>query len=219
MPFKNCSCHLFVFFPLNLNFIGGCGKVSSLLTFIKFTTLLKFAITNLRQFFMSDAAAIKKSLSAQFAMAPPPPIGQIDPEALGHALQLSTPVTVIDVRQADEFATGHIAQSINIPLHELNVERLARAFARKRVETPTRQLVFVSLQSPDIDCAAAQDFMRYWDEHMDKDGSNPSSHFVQLLLGGVFHWLQQFRLNEKLTHAYNAKHWDPVMSHHAADHQ
>lgn len=161
---------------------------------------------------MSDPASIKKSLSAQFSVDVPPPLEQIDPEALAKLLRESEDsVTVIDVRLPEEFANGHIAKSVNLPQGELNLEDLVTKVSDLRATNKKHRLVFASLQSPDIDEAAAQEFVTAWeDKGLHKE--DPASGFVSLLLGGVFFWLRLNRHDASLTESYCAEQWEAVLS-------
>ncbi len=145
---------------------------------------------------MSDPASIKKALSAQFSVDVPPPLDPMEPEALATALKTNpSSITVVDVRQPEEYRQGSIRGSRNMPLDSLDFEALSRELATRRKAEPTHRLVFASLQSPDIDDAAAQDFVQaYYDVAVASDNRNDSNAaaFVTLLLGGVCHWLQLY---------------------------
>lgn len=180
---------------------------------------------------MSDPASVKKSLSAQFSVEVPPPLEHTDPETLAALLSAgggessSSSVIVIDVRLAEEFQTGHVATAWNYPHSELNVRELVErvsaakeAADKKGVEL---HVVFTSLQSPDLDEAAAQDFIEAWDDQAKAaaDGGaatskNAATAFVSLLLGGIFYWLRLYRGQEHLTVKYDAATWDEVLSKH-----
>lgn len=166
---------------------------------------------------MSDPASIKKALSAQFSVDVPPPLDSVDPEALALALKqpnAASSILVLDVRQAEEFRLGNIAGSRNTPLDEIDFDALSKEVAesRKNGAAGISRVVFVSLQSPDIDDAAAQDFVKAFEDLSSRTAgaSSPSSSssFVQLLLGGVFHWLQLYRNDTSLTASYDAANWE-----------
>ena len=166
---------------------------------------------------MSDPASIKKALSAQFSVDVPPPLDSVDPEALATLLKSGggASVTIIDVRQAEEFQQGHIRGARNIPLDELDFDTLSREIREKRKGDAKHRLVFASLQSPDIDDAAAQDFARSYEDSFEDEAekrADPASGFAQLLLGGVYHWLQLYRADSTLTASYDAAQWDSTFS-------
>ena len=61
-------------------------------------------------------------------------VEQIDPDDLARRLDAGEQITVLDVRKASEFASGHIPGSIHIPYGELN--RQARRAAQGRPRSP-----------------------------------------------------------------------------------
>ena len=171
---------------------------------------------------MSDPASIKAQLSAQFSVDVPPPLEHAEPEAVAALIggkAAAGTVKIVDVRLKEEFCDGHIRSAVNIPLDELNVAELCAEVKALRAEAKkagkTFNLVFTSLQSPDIDDAAAVDFAAAW-EATDEGKADPAAGFVQLLLGGVFYWLDIHRNNAELTENYNSDKWEAVLSKHAA---
>lgn len=175
---------------------------------------------------MSDPAAVKKSLSAQFSVDVPPPLEHTDPETLAALLQANTttdasPVIVIDVRLAEEFSKGHVSGAWNYPHSDVNIEELVdrvEAAAAKQQQSALN-VVFASLQSPDLDEAVAQDFIEVWDARQKKKkaadataATIDANRFVSLLLGGIFYWLRLYHGQAALTSEYDAAMWDDVLT-------
>ncbi len=171
---------------------------------------------------MSAAAALKKQLSETFAqqLIIPPTIDQLAPEALAATLGKPEPevaLRVVDVRQPSEFASGHVAQAVNLPMDSFDAAALVKAVAEDASNGKKPLVVFVSSQSPDIDANCALTFVREWDEQgLDAKTSLPGASIVATLLGGVVYWLQQYRADATLTEAYDAATWDAVLAARAA---
>jgi rhodanese-related sulfurtransferase len=168
-----------------------------------------------------SAAVFKKQFSENFsALELPKPLEGISPEDLASRMEHKpASVVIIDVRAAADFAKGHLAGSRNVALDEF-LEHGSQALVTEAAEaykkgTPV-EIVFVSLQSPDIDEAAALAFTRSWDDHVaegGKDGKLPDSHtFVHILLGGALLFFQLFNRNPKLVLQFDHGLWDPLMA-------
>jgi rhodanese-related sulfurtransferase len=153
----------------------------------------------------------------EFSLEVPPAIGQITPEELapGIAAPGDAEVTVIvDVRQADEFAKGNIVSSRNHPIEHFDADAFATEVkalfdgeAGRKV-----QVVFVSLQSPDIDLVAALNFAQKWDELGYEAATGVAgAALAHTLLGGVCYWLQENRADAALTKDYDAAVWDATL--------
>ncbi len=69
-------------------------------------------------------AALLCTLGAGCTSAPEVPSGPITPEALVRRIEAGDAPLMVDVRQAAEFAQGHVPGAINIP-HDVMGERLA----------------------------------------------------------------------------------------------
>ena len=163
-------------------------------------------------------STFKKQFSANFAsLDVPAALDHITPEAVHSALaDAPASTTIIDVRSRDEFSKGSILGSRNVDLDSWSgaecpkfVDELAAQYkAGKKTK-----VVFVSLQSPDIDSAAALQFTHLWDELAEvKDNTFPASHDItHILLGGVFHWFQLYKGDPKSTENYDADTWDKLL--------
>lgn len=159
----------------------------------------------------------KKQFSQQFSLIDvPPPLDHLTPDALAELVAKqragSEGLSVFDVRTSDEFSKGHIAGSVHVPLEEFieSVGRLVKAVKETVAKGVTPRVVVVSLQSPDIDDAAALAFVQAWAEEKEKDPSLPDANgFVHILLGGVFHWLQLHGTDAGLTSAFDVEYWAP----------
>ena len=186
-------------------------------------------------FFMSVMMEYKKQFSQQFsAIEVPAPLDQVGPEALASLLQQqqqhadrAVVTEIIDVRPAEEYAKGHIFSSKNIPLDEFDAERYARdAHSLVVGKKGKLKVFFVSLQSPDIDEAAALAFTRHWDELEDARLAAATSGVAVgdptvrcpscacLLLGGMFYWLQLHGPDPKLTSTFDSAYWEPLLRQH-----
>ncbi|CAG9580672.1 hypothetical protein LMJF_33_0990 [Leishmania major strain Friedlin] len=95
-------------------------------------------------------------------------------------------VVVVDVRNADEYASFHIPGSINKPFQELNFAQLADEVAA-HTNHAAHMLVFVSAQSPDVDDLAAREYIN---EYEKSHAATPTKDSVRVLLGGLYTWSQ-----------------------------
>ena len=163
---------------------------------------------------LSEKQLFKKQFSAQFsAIEVPPPLEQVDPEALAASIKGNAAKQVIlDVRNVDEFEKGHVAGAKNIPHSEFDAEKYVEEVKKLRAENSDLTVVFVSLQSPDIDEAAALSFVRAWDDA----GDGAATSFVRILLGGTFYWLQLFKDDSALSEAVDKAYWEPILEKHTA---
>lgn len=176
---------------------------------------------------MTDPASIKKSLSAQFSTSfvdMPPPLEQTDPEALASWISRESSeketIMIVDVRLPEEFATGHIAGAINIP-HGGEADNGAAVLSHLKTSevfeaalasgSASVRVVFTSLQSPDIDDAVAQEFVRVLEDDASLKTSSVKVE-VSLLLGGVLHWLRLHKESTTLTQSYVADAWESILS-------
>ncbi|CBZ29899.1 hypothetical protein, unknown function [Leishmania mexicana MHOM/GT/2001/U1103] len=95
-------------------------------------------------------------------------------------------VVVVDVRNADEYASFHIPGSINKPFQELNFAQLVDE-AAPHTNHAAQMLVFVSAQSPDVDDLAAREYIN---EYEMSHAAPPTKDSVRVLLGGLYTWFQ-----------------------------
>ncbi|CAC9531137.1 hypothetical protein, unknown function [Leishmania infantum JPCM5] len=95
-------------------------------------------------------------------------------------------VVVVDVRNADEYASFHIPGSINKPFQELNFAQLADE-VEAHTNHAAHMLVFVSAQSPDVDDLAAREYIN---EYEKSHAAPPTKDSVRVLLGGLYTWSQ-----------------------------
>jgi rhodanese-related sulfurtransferase len=154
-------------------------------------------LTNKKRF--CSMAQLRASLSCNIEV--PPALDQVAPELLAGQIQDGKSVVVVDVRTPEEYEKGHIAGSKNIPLDDLDVDTAVAELIATGVES----IVFVSLQSPDIDQAAALSFSSKLAE---TDGPKPT---VSILLGGVLYWFQLYSKEANLTAAYDEEHWSSAI--------
>ena len=145
------------------------------------------------------------------------PLDQIPPETLaGYAKDAGVALAVVDVRQPDEFAKGHIAGSRNVPYGEAldaATKQLCADAAAAIKDGKKPAVVFVSFQSPDLDVNAALQFASEWDDGGHAAASAVAADRVaQTLLGGVCVWLQKHKDDPALTAAYDAAHWDDALA-------
>ncbi len=147
---------------------------------------------------LKSEGSLKRNL--QCSIEVPAAVGQVAPELLAEALPT---FTVVDVRTPEEFALGSIKGSLNISIEEWTVSTEA---AVAKVLAPGKEtIVFVSLQSPDLDQAAALTFTQKVSDELPKQPQ------VQILLGGAMYWFQLHGKNEGLTENFNAAHWEPLL--------
>lgn len=168
-----------------------------------------------------SASDFKKQFSQQFSLiSVPPPLDHVNPELLASWIVASsdpansTVLQVFDVRTKEEFGRGHIAGSVHVPLDDFlaNVPHLVQNLKKVFASGRTPSVVLVSLQSPDIDDAAALGLVQAWAEEREKDSTLPdASSFVHILLGGVFLWLQLNSANSALTKDFNVDYWTPFL--------
>lgn len=98
-------------------------------------------------------------------------------------------IKIVDLRIPEEFNAKHIQKSVNIPLELLDQHKLV-----EEVYTATQQgspcnLIFVSLQSPDIDDYAARQCIALYEE---KYNAAPAQSSFSILLGGFSNWASLF---------------------------
>eukprot|EP01065_Artemidia_motanka_P016713 TRINITY_DN2031_c0_g1_i1.p1 TRINITY_DN2031_c0_g1~~TRINITY_DN2031_c0_g1_i1.p1 ORF type:complete len:662 (+),score=223.62 TRINITY_DN2031_c0_g1_i1:54-2039(+) len=110
--------------------------------------------------------------------------------------QQSAGTVVVDVR--GDTKGGSIPGSVHIPCDDFvsNVARYVDEWADKAT------VVFVSLQSPDLDQTAAQPFMQ-------AIGERSSKTEVYLLIGGMRGWVSDYGGDAKLVSDYDAAVWSP----------
>jgi hypothetical protein len=157
----------------------------------------------------------KKQFSAQFqsvSLDVPPALDQIAPESLAGALGSAV---VVDVRQPEEYARGHIAGSRNVPFDEESFDQQCKALCADIAASAgagrKTTLVFVSFQSPDLDMNAALHFEALWADAAPR-AEESSGSIAQTLLGGVCLWLQRYRTDATLTLGYDAAYWEETLA-------
>jgi rhodanese-related sulfurtransferase len=162
-------------------------------------------------------SAFKKQFSENFAsLVLPAALDHITPEAVHTAITEAEAHIIIDVRGAEEFKKGSIVGSRNVDLDSwsgVECGKFVEEIAALHKAGTKAKVTFVSLQSPDIDSAAALEFTHLWDELAEvKDQTFPPSHdIVHILLGGVFHWFQLYKEDGKVTANYSAATWDKLL--------
>ena len=80
------------------------------------------------------------------------PIEQMDPKQLRGAIEQGGKVTIVDVRSAEEYASGHIDGALNIPVAEIE-QRIGEI-------PPDTQVVTVCAKGGGRSCSAAQALQR-----------------------------------------------------------
>lgn len=160
---------------------------------------------------MSEFSKKSKEFSAQFSLVEiPPSLDHVDPEHVADAVRAGK-IFVIDVRSEQEFARGHIKGAVNIPMEAFDADAFCDKVKAYRGGNPDGLILFTSLQSPDVDEAAALALVRAWDE-TPEGNADAGYGFVQLLLGGTFHWLQLYGDDAALTSSYDAAYWTPHLA-------
>lgn len=163
-------------------------------------------------------ASLKRALSQSFSasLEMPPTIDQITPEQLASVFLNSDPevaLHIIDVRQPEEFAAGHIRGSQNLPIEAIDMSALC-ATVHAHISAGRHTLVvFVSAQSPDIDLNCALSFVQEYQElGLDNSAGHSAVSFTRILLGGLCYWLQQYSSREDLTESFVAAKWIGAIS-------
>jgi rhodanese-related sulfurtransferase len=110
---------------------------------------------------------------------------------------------VIDVRTAEEFATGAITGSRNVPFESFTPDA-AKELAVAYKDKPSTQFVFVSTQSPDLDQSAALLLMQACTEV-------GVSQEVLLLQGGLLSWIRAYGSEPALVQNFDVAKWNPVL--------
>jgi len=167
---------------------------------------------------MAAPATLKRALSQSFSaqLFMPPTIDQIAPEQLA-AIYLSNDsdvvLHVVDVRQPDEFAAGHVRGSVNLPLDTFDFSAFCATVHSNIAAGRQPMVVFVSAQSPDIDLNAALSFVQQFQElGLEANGHTSPVSFTRILLGGLCYWLQQYSAREDLTESFVASKWIGAIS-------
>ncbi|CAD2217754.1 hypothetical protein AGDE_03614 [Angomonas deanei] len=140
----------------------------------------------------SNMAGKRMSLSAEALQLTPQP-EEVNAEDL-HTLiaQLGAPdapLLVVDVRSAEEFKKKNIAGSINQPFQELPYAELVERFHTLVQKSPNALIVFVSVESPDLDDLAAREFIEV---HSKTLHCPPPAKSVRVLLGGLSHYFSLY---------------------------
>lgn len=102
---------------------------------------------------------------------------------------------IVDLRTAEEFQKKHIAHSINIPFSDFQPEALAVELHSSSKESNGFSLIFVSLQSPDIDDFAAH---QCGESYQQKYNGTPPSDSIRFLSGGFSNWISLFASDPSL---------------------
>ena len=150
---------------------------------------------------------MKKPDNVQLAIPEAPEL--ISREALKAFLEVpranDSSVEIIDVRSYEEFASGAITGSVNIP-YETFTPDAAKELAQKHYGTVGHSVVFASTQSPDLDLSAALVLMGACQEVGVKGLE------VLILQMGLLGWFQAYGDNVALTQNFLSEKWQPILS-------
>lgn len=98
-------------------------------------------------------------------------------------------VKIIDLRTAEEFKEGHVQSSINSPFTDFQHQQMAEELKGGV------SVVFVSLQSPDVDEFTARLLITQYQQMCHAD---PPSGSIKILSGGFSNWQNLFGSDSSL---------------------
>lgn len=108
----------------------------------------------------------------------------------------SNAVKIIDLRTVEEYKQGHITKSVNIPFTDLQPQQLIAEVHSAGQKSTLFSLVFVSLQSPDIDDYAARQCIALYQQTYN---ALPPTNSMRILFGGFSNWTALFGTDSTLT--------------------
>lgn len=108
----------------------------------------------------------------------------------------SNAVKIIDLRTIEEYKQGHIAKSVNVPFTDLQTQELIAEVHSAAQKSTVFSLVFVSLQSPDIDDYAARQCIALYQQTYN---ALPPPSSMKILFGGFSNWMSLFGTDSTLT--------------------